>query len=56
MKQALQICMQKLKCVLKKYLFDDEGERNETFKLVDTTVGRALLSEILPEGLPFDFN
>jgi DNA-directed RNA polymerase subunit beta' len=26
----------------------------ETHKLYDTTVGRALLSEILPEGLPFE--
>jgi DNA-directed RNA polymerase subunit beta' len=30
----------------------DTGEHSET-KLVDTTVGRALLSEILPKGLPF---
>ncbi|PUE32008.1 DNA-directed RNA polymerase subunit beta' [Limnohabitans sp. Jir61] len=30
------------------------GEFNEVTKLVDTTVGRALLSEILPKGLPFD--
>lgn len=30
------------------------GEFHETTKLVDTTVGRALLSEILPKGLPFE--
>lgn len=30
------------------------GEFTETTKLVDTTVGRALLSEILPKGLPFE--
>jgi DNA-directed RNA polymerase subunit beta' len=30
----------------------DNGET--TSKLVETTVGRALLSEILPDGLPFD--
>ncbi|HQR87627.1 MAG: DNA-directed RNA polymerase subunit beta' [Burkholderiales bacterium 35-55-47] len=30
------------------------GEFNEVTKLVDTTVGRALLSEILPKGLPFE--
>ncbi len=30
------------------------GEFVPTTKLVDTTVGRALLSEILPKGLPFD--
>jgi len=31
-----------------------DGASSETFKLHDTTVGRALLSEILPEGLPFE--
>jgi len=30
------------------------GEFIEATKLVDTTVGRALLSEILPKGLPFE--
>ncbi|BDU59301.1 DNA-directed RNA polymerase subunit beta' [Limnohabitans sp. MORI2] len=30
------------------------GEFTEATKLVDTTVGRALLSEILPKGLPFE--
>ena len=29
------------------------GDKTETFKAYDTTVGRALLSDILPEGLPF---
>ena len=31
-----------------------DGASSETHKLYDTTVGRALLSEILPEGLPFE--
>jgi len=31
-----------------------DGTNTETHKLYDTTVGRALLSEILPEGLPFE--
>ena len=31
-----------------------DGASTETHKLYDTTVGRALLSEILPEGLPFE--
>ncbi|HJX18135.1 MAG TPA: DNA-directed RNA polymerase subunit beta' [Acidiferrobacterales bacterium] len=31
-----------------------DGTQGETRKLYDTTVGRALLSEILPEGLPFE--
>jgi DNA-directed RNA polymerase subunit beta' len=30
-----------------------DGEFTSEIKLVDTTVGRALLSEILPKGLPF---
>ena len=30
-----------------------EGQRQESFKRYDTTVGRALLSRILPDGLPF---
>ncbi|MFK7912736.1 MAG: DNA-directed RNA polymerase subunit beta' [Pseudomonadales bacterium] len=30
-----------------------EGETEKLYGLVDTTVGRALLAEILPEGLPF---
>ena len=33
---------------------DDEGEVATTIKLVDTTVGRSLLSTLLPEGLSFD--
>ncbi|MBQ0930294.1 DNA-directed RNA polymerase subunit beta' [Ideonella sp. 4Y16] len=32
---------------------DADGEFQPETKLVDTTVGRALLSEILPKGLPF---
>jgi DNA-directed RNA polymerase subunit beta' len=33
---------------------DEDGESRTVVKIVDTTVGRALLSEILPEGLSFD--
>ncbi|MDJ0881222.1 MAG: DNA-directed RNA polymerase subunit beta' [Gammaproteobacteria bacterium] len=33
---------------------DEEGNKNETRRLVDTTVGRAILSELLPKGLSFD--
>ena len=32
----------------------DDGDSVEKVQLYDTTVGRALLSEILPPGLPFD--
>ena len=31
----------------------ENGEKTSTFKRIDTTVGRALLSRILPEGMPF---
>ena len=31
-----------------------DGSRSSTASLVDTTVGRALMMEILPEGLPFE--
>ena len=31
----------------------DDGSRQETFKRYETTVGRAMLSRILPDGMPF---
>ena len=34
---------------------DESGNRVEKKQIVDTTVGRALLAEIIPEGLPFSF-
>jgi DNA-directed RNA polymerase subunit beta' len=33
---------------------DETGEMSATSQLVETTVGRALLFELLPEGLPFE--
>ena len=33
---------------------DENGEPTGEMKIVDTTVGRALLSDILPKGLPFE--
>ncbi|OOZ36022.1 DNA-directed RNA polymerase subunit beta' [Solemya velesiana gill symbiont] len=33
---------------------DEDGNITDVVRIVDTTVGRALLSEILPKGLPFD--
>ncbi|MBB72100.1 MAG: DNA-directed RNA polymerase subunit beta' [Legionellales bacterium] len=33
---------------------NEDGSKNTYTKLVDTTVGRVLLSDILPEGLSFD--
>ncbi|MDE2625289.1 MAG: DNA-directed RNA polymerase subunit beta' [Betaproteobacteria bacterium] len=38
---------------LKEYARDVDGERVEKTTRYETTVGRAMLSEILPEGLPF---
>ncbi len=38
---------------LKEYSRDADGERVEKTTRYETTVGRAILSEILPEGLPF---
>jgi DNA-directed RNA polymerase subunit beta' len=32
----------------------EDGSRTNETKIVETTVGRALLAEILPEGLPFE--
>ncbi|MHB8744375.1 MAG: DNA-directed RNA polymerase subunit beta', partial [Sulfuricaulis sp.] len=50
-----QIALQaRIKARIREVLFDEKGKRSETHKLVDTTVGRALLSEILPEGMPFE--
>jgi DNA-directed RNA polymerase subunit beta' len=43
----------KVKVRLRQVEIDEHGNRNEKIELVDTTVGRALLAEILPEGLPF---
>jgi DNA-directed RNA polymerase subunit beta' len=34
--------------------FDEEGNRNKVVSVRDTTVGRALLWEIVPEGMSFD--
>jgi DNA-directed RNA polymerase subunit beta' len=44
----------KVKVRIRRYEFDEHGEAQEVYGLVDTTVGRSLLSEILPEGLTFD--
>ncbi len=39
---------------IREVLFDEDGQRQETRRRVDTTVGRALLSALLPDGLGFD--
>ena len=44
----------KIKVRLTDRVYNDDGEMETTYKLVETTVGRALLMDILPEGLSFD--
>ena len=44
-----------IKCRINEVSFDEEtGERHEESKIVDTTVGRVLLWQVVPEGLQFD--
>ncbi len=44
----------KVKVRLTEFTRDAKGQVNPNTRVVDTTVGRALLSEILPKGLSFD--
>ncbi|PTY38367.1 DNA-directed RNA polymerase subunit beta' [Saccharospirillum sp. MSK14-1] len=44
----------KVRVRVKEVAFTDAGEREETTSLVDTTVGRAILFAIAPDGLPFE--
>ena len=43
----------KVKVRMNEVVFDADGNRQDEIKLIDTTVGRALLAEVLPDGLPF---
>ena len=44
----------KVKTRVIEYIKNEEGELEETRRVVDTTVGRSILSKILPPGLSFD--
>lgn len=44
----------KIQLRVKETIIDDDGERVVTVKRLETTVGRALLWAIVPEGMPFD--
>ena len=44
----------KVKVRITETVIDEEGNRERQTSIVDTTVGRALLDEIMPEGLPFE--
>ncbi|HDS1221178.1 DNA-directed RNA polymerase subunit beta' [Stenotrophomonas maltophilia] len=43
----------KVKVRITEVVTDEEGNKQNKTSIVDTTIGRALLAEILPEGLPF---
>ena len=43
-----------IKARIRDVVFAEDGSTEERMRLCETTVGRALLSEILPEGLSFD--
>jgi DNA-directed RNA polymerase subunit beta' len=47
----LQACV---KVRIREVILTEEGEMQEGVRIAETTVGRALLWEIVPEGLPFD--
>jgi len=44
----------KVRVRVKEVAVDEDGNRSESFPIVDTTVGRALLYDIVPDGLPFE--
>jgi len=44
----------KVKVRITEVVKDEAGNKHKKAAIVDTTVGRALLAEILPEGLPFE--
>ncbi|MFI8720042.1 DNA-directed RNA polymerase subunit beta' [Stenotrophomonas sp. NPDC077464] len=43
----------KVKVRITEVVTDENGDKQKKASIVDTTIGRALLAEILPEGLPF---
>ncbi|AXA83539.1 DNA-directed RNA polymerase subunit beta' [Lysobacter oculi] len=43
----------KVKVRITEYVLNDDGERTAKTSVVDTTVGRALLADILPKGLSY---
>ena len=44
----------RIKVRLSDCVIDNDGDRDHRHRLMETTVGRALLSQILPTGLPFE--
>src|SRR5690606_15064901 len=43
----------RIKARISSTLFNEEGEKVNTREMVETTVGRVLLFNIVPDGLPF---
>ncbi|MBN7770633.1 DNA-directed RNA polymerase subunit beta' [Marinobacter daepoensis] len=43
-----------VKVRVREVAIDEDGARTESFRIVETTVGRALLYDIVPDGLPFE--
>jgi DNA-directed RNA polymerase subunit beta' len=44
----------RVKVRLHEVIFEEDGSKTERTSIVDTTVGRAMLFDILPTGLPFE--
>jgi len=44
----------KVKVRIHEKVENDDGEMVDTYRIVDTTVGRAMLSELIPAGMSFD--
>lgn len=44
----------RIKCRVREVHVSEEGEQEEIISVQDTTVGRVLLLEIVPDGIPFD--
>ncbi|MEW6646384.1 MAG: DNA-directed RNA polymerase subunit beta' [Pseudomonadota bacterium] len=44
----------RIKVRIREVLVDEKGERQAKVSLKDTTVGRALLFDVVPDGLPFE--
>ena len=44
----------RVKVRIREVLLNEQGEREEKISLKDTTVGRALLFDVVPDGMPFE--
>ncbi|PKM42164.1 MAG: DNA-directed RNA polymerase subunit beta' [Gammaproteobacteria bacterium HGW-Gammaproteobacteria-1] len=44
----------RIKVRIREVLLDEQGQREEKISLKDTTVGRALLFDVVPDGMPFE--